>query len=58
MTDWNDLIVGTCDWGDCGRWADSLRFDERLGCLIPVCWRDVPAHAGVSPRRPAKCWRG
>ena len=44
MTDWNDLIVGTCDWGDCGRWADSLRFDERLGCLIPVCWRHILAY--------------
>ena len=39
-----DLIVGTCNWGDCDRRADSLRFDERLGCLIPVCWRHITAY--------------
>lgn len=30
-------IVGTCDGGDCDRRAVSLAFDERAGCLIPVC---------------------
>ena len=39
-----DLIVSTCDWGDCDRRADSLRFDERLGGLIPVCWRHITAY--------------
>ena len=34
----------TCDWGNCGRWADSLRFDERLGVLVPVCWRHITAY--------------
>ena len=39
-----DIIVGTCDWGNCGRRADSLRFDDRLGCLVPVCWRHITAY--------------
>ena len=38
------LLVGACDWGNCGRWADSLRFDERLGVLVPVCWRHIAAY--------------
>ena len=29
---------------DCGRRADSLRFDERLGRLIPVCWRHITVY--------------
>ena len=35
---------GTCDWGGCARRADSLRFDERLGGLIPVCWRHITVY--------------
>ena len=34
----------TCDWGACERRAVSFRFDERLGDLIPVCWRHITAY--------------
>lgn len=34
----------TCDWGTCERRADSFRFDERLGALVPVCWRHITAY--------------
>lgn len=41
----HDTLRGlTCDWGNCGRRADSLRFDERLGFLVPVCWRHITAY--------------
>ena len=36
--------MSKCDWGGCARRADSLRFDERRECLVPVCWRHITVY--------------
>lgn len=42
------LSKGTCDGGDCDRWAVSLAFDDRLGELIPVCRRHITVYRVVN----------
>ena len=41
---WDERIVGTCDAGDCDRWAVSLAYGLRTVRLVPVCRRHIDAY--------------
>lgn len=51
MNEYGNLIVGTCDGGDCDRLAVSLAYDEQTSGLIPVCRRHILAYWVESARR-------
>lgn len=43
-------IFGTCDGGDCARYAVSLAYDDRLDMLLPVCVRHITTYRVLGGR--------